>query len=144
MGSLFANFYGKKLEFSASQCRNCSQPDEGRQEKAGRLNRNFRQHVHSLNFGRYAELFPFVLHPQYTGVTTHPTLFAGGEFGRKNHDEFEVGALDEARLCKEKDAVGADIASFSAEFLVSITAFYAHRHAGDNSLARTTIKISTH
>jgi len=77
-------------------------------------------------------------------MATYPTLFAGGQFGRKNEDKFEIGTLGHAGLAIEEDAIGADIAGLGSQFPSPYCALDANGDASRNSLAGTPIEIRVH
>jgi len=77
-------------------------------------------------------------------MATYPTLFAGGQFGRKNQDQFELGTLGHGGLAIEEDAIGADIAGLGSQFRSPCCILDANGDASRNSMAGTPIEITVH
>src|ERR1700681_2289466 len=71
---------------------------------------DFGENVHAADLRRHPKFRSLFFHADDCGLAAYPALFARSQFGRKNQDQFNVGALLHAGLGVEKDSVGAHIA----------------------------------
>lgn len=107
------------------------------------LNEGFGEDVHTPDLGRNPKIRAVLFYANDRCLAADPTLFAGGEFRRKNEHKFDFAPLLHAGLRIEEDSVSADVAGLRA-VIGTLGCAHARRHAGGDSRSAAALRNSLH
>src|ERR1700733_14925902 len=106
-------------------------------------NCDFGEDVHAADLGGHPELSAFFLDPDDGRLAADPAFLAGSEFGRKDQDQLDIGALFHTRLGIEEYAVRAHVAGLCG-VVCTLGRAHARGNAGRDSGSGAALGVSFH